>query len=90
MHTAFFTPYILQFKNPVLTSRGAMNEKHGFFIRISDGKNTGVGECSFIEGLSRDDLPQMGEKIEQVCANISDWESEKELLYEKFPSLLFA
>lgn len=90
MLTASYTPYILQFTRPVLTSRGSMSEKHGFFIRISDGKNTGVGECSFIEGLSRDDLPQMGEKIEQVCVNINRWEAEREGLYLRFPSLLFA
>lgn len=90
MLTASYTPYVLQFTKPVLTSRGAMSVKNGYFIRISDGKSTGIGEVSFIEGLSRDDLSQMEEKIEHVCRNINDWKAEHEELYLHFPSLSFA
>ena len=51
-----FKKYQLQFRQPVLTSRGEMSVKNGYYIFVSDEKNTGVGECSFIEGLSIDDL----------------------------------
>lgn len=90
MLTASYTPYSLQFKSPVLTSRGSMSRKNGFFIRISDGEKTGVGECSFIEDLSRDDLPKLEMKISEICADISHWENERETLYRQFPALLFA
>lgn len=90
MLTASYTPYSLQFKSPVLTSRGSMHQKTGFFVHISDGEKTGVGECSFIEGLSRDDLPNIEAKIKEICSDISAWNCERETLYRKFPALLFA
>lgn len=90
MLSATYEPYQLQFKTPVLTSRGGMSVKNGFFIRISDSKNTGIGEVSFIEGLSRDDLQNVEAKIKSICENINVWENEKDLLYEQFPSLSFA
>lgn len=49
---AWYHPYRLVFKKPVLTSRGSMRSKQGFYLYLTDGVNTGVGECSFIEGLS--------------------------------------
>ncbi|MFN8315927.1 MAG: hypothetical protein U0T32_05725 [Chitinophagales bacterium] len=45
----------MQFIRPILTSRGAM-VKDDLFCNGSNGQTSGVGECSFIEGLSRDDL----------------------------------
>src|SRR5690606_38333022 len=48
------------------------------------------GECSFIEDLSRDDLPKLEMKISEICADISHWENERETLYRQFPALLFA
>ncbi len=97
MLTLSYTPYTLHFKTPVLTSRGEMRVKNGFFVRISDGEKTGVGECSFIEDLSRDDLLNLESKIQLLATDFDKlnnhfdiFENEKEALYEQFPSLLFA
>lgn len=46
--------YILEFKNPSGTSRGVLTHKSSWFLEISNGNKTGVGECSIIEGLSLD------------------------------------
>ena len=35
-----------------------MEVKNGYYIFISKGNNTGVGECSYIEGLSIDNLKE--------------------------------
>jgi len=72
MITASFKKYSLQFKTPVLTSRGNMTHKNGYFLEITDGKKVGVGECSFIEGLSVDDLENYEAKLQSVCENM-DW-----------------
>ena len=88
--TAHFKPLQLKFKHPVLTSRGAMEYKNGYLVFISDGEHTGVGECSFIEGLSRDKLDNIGNILNEVCANINSWESIAETIYQSHPAVCFA
>lgn len=90
MLSASFEKFQLQFIRPVLTSRGAMAVKNGYFVTISDGRKSGVGECSFIEGLSRDDLSMIGHELDRVCRNIQHWESVKAEVYVQFPSIVFA
>lgn len=90
MLSASFQKFQLQFIRPVLTSRGAMAVKNGYFVRVSNGKTSGVGECSFIEGLSRDYLSMIEHELDRVCRNIQHWESIKEEVYQQFPSIVFA
>jgi o-succinylbenzoate synthase len=45
---ASFHPYHLKFKKPVLTSRGSMAYKNGYFITIQHNGIKGIGECSYI------------------------------------------
>lgn len=90
MLSASFQKFQLQFIRPVLTSRGAMAVKNGYFITVSNGQKSGVGECSFIEGLSRDVLPEMERELTRVCANIHQWTSIKDDVYQQFPSIVFA
>ncbi|MCW5907238.1 MAG: o-succinylbenzoate synthase [Chitinophagales bacterium] len=71
MRTAYYKPYRLNFKTPVLTSRGRMQVKNGYYLFVTDGKNTGTGECSFIEGLSADDLGTYESTLENLCNNIN-------------------
>jgi o-succinylbenzoate synthase len=68
--TASYQPYTLQFKTPVLTSRGSMQYKNGYYIAIEDKGNKGVGECSYIEGLSIDRLDSFEQKLRETCAEI--------------------
>lgn len=90
MLSASFEKYQLQFIRPVLTSRGAMAVKKGYFVTVSNGQTSGVGECSFIEGLSRDVLPEIENELARVCANIHRWTSIKDEVYQQFPSIVFA
>lgn len=67
-----------------------MHFKNGYFLYISDGEKTGVGECSFIEGLSIDDLETYEQALQQLCKAIE--EGDKSMLpdWAKYPSLKFA
>ena len=68
---ATYSPYQLTFRSPVLTSRGQMTHKNGYYINIEQDGIIGTGECSFIEGLSIDDLPSYENVLKEVCQNIA-------------------
>ncbi len=89
MLKANFTPYQLPFKTPVLTSRGEMKVKNGYFLSVTDGKNTGVGECSFIEGLSIDRLSDYESVLGRVCYQLQVDEVVDKSLTAAFPSIRF-
>jgi len=89
MHKASFNKYQLVFKSPVLTSRGAMNVKNGYFLYIKDGSVTGTGECSYIEGLSMDDLDSYEDTLRLLCRYIETGGGEPLPDLSKFPSIRF-
>ncbi len=89
MLQAAYKKYSLQFKSPVLTSRGSMTHKNGYFLEITDGKKTGVGECSFIEGLSIDNLENYEAALKNVCENIHDFIANPQQLLIEYPSIVF-
>lgn len=71
---ATFHPYTLHFKKPAGTSRGALLHKETWFLCLRDPaepNRLGVGECSPQPGLSRDDLPQLPQKLADVCEQIN-------------------
>ena len=88
---ASYTRYLLQFKEPAGTSRGVLNEKETFFIRIfddADPATLGVGECALFRGLSVDDVPEYETVLAKVCWNIEEY---KDIFQEKlrhFPSIV--
>ena len=93
---ATFRSYQLQFKKPVLTSRGSMTHKNGYYIMLEDMGIKGMGECSFIEGLSIDRLDTFEKQLTEVCRDIERI-SETYLahgylpaqLYRDYPALAF-
>ncbi len=85
MLKAAYQKYQLHFIQPVLTSRGLMTEKNGYFITINNGTHTGVGECSYIEGLSADDLPNYESPLRTLCNFITNEHPDLKL----FPSIRF-
>lgn len=89
MLKASHRPYQLQFKSPVLTSRGQMTVKNGYYLYITDGTNTGVGECSFIEGLSMDDLTNYESALGTLCKAIEAGNEEQFPDFSHFPSIAF-
>lgn len=54
-------------------------------MTVSEQNNTGTGECSFIEGLSIDNMELYQEKLNEVCENIHLPVSD----LAEFPSLQF-
>ena len=88
MLKASFKKYQLHFVHPVLTSRGQMKVKNGYYLLIDDGTNSGVGECSFIEGLSVDDLANYESTLHRLYEFIEQGIPES-LPLNNYPSLQF-
>ena len=87
--TASYKKFILNFKRPSGTSRGVMNIKETWFLKIEELDKVGFGECGILRGLSIDDRPDYEETLKWVCDNIHLGE---ETLYERltdFPSIQF-
>lgn len=86
---ATYSKYILNFKRPGGTSRGVLNTKETFFLKITKNGQTGTGECGIFRGLSYDDVPEYEEKLRWLCENINaDHGNLKEEL-KHFPSIWF-
>lgn len=72
-----------------MTSRGVYTSKDSWFLYISDGDKTGIGECSLLKDLSIDDRPDFEEKLTEVCNSINNGDYNfDEPLYE-FPAIQF-
>jgi len=86
---AYFQKYTLKFKQASGTSRGILNTKETYFLRLVDAHKTGVGECAVFKGLSIDDRPDYEEKLQWLCDNI--YKNEDEIFEEltEFPSIQF-
>lgn len=85
---AFFKKYTLRFKQPSGTSRGVYTTRDSWFIFLTDGMNTGIGECAPLPGLSIESLKKMSSKLLQVCEEISYFSQFPEEL-SAWPSIRF-
>lgn len=81
--------YLLEFKRPAGTSRGVLNTKETFILKIHEDDKVGVGECAIFRGLSSDDVPDYEEKLNWLVDNINEDKNliEKEL--KNYPSIWF-
>ena len=57
---------LFHFKRPAGTSRGVYTTRKSWFVTITDGERTGVGECAPLPNLSCDDI----EDYEKVLRNL--------------------
>ena len=92
MLTASYKKHKLLFKNPSGTSRGVLTEKDSWFIVINDLEKPGligIGECSLLNHLSIDYLPDYEAKISFICNNINTNGTELFREIEAFPSIKF-
>lgn len=83
----------LHFKNPAGTSRGVMQTKNSWILKITKGNITGKGEISIIEGLSPDftDIESFEKKIQKTCKNIEDGQlTPDHTILKNNPSIKFA
>lgn len=85
---ATFKKYTLQFKQAAGTSRGVYTTRDSWFIFLSDGTATGIGECAPLPGLSLESPKDMGIKLHQVCGQIGYFSSNPEEL-RAWPSIRF-
>jgi o-succinylbenzoate synthase len=85
---ANFIPYELKFKCPAGTSRGILNTKLTYFLKVRTSSEY-WGECGLFRGLSADSEREYESKLQWVCDHIQ--EGEKFLLENcrEFPSIQF-
>ena len=73
MLKARYFKHTLKFKKPGGTSRGILVTKDSWFIKLwhTDNLNfAGIGECSIIEGLSIDAVPEFELVLQELCESI--------------------
>ena len=85
---AHFKKYTLNFKQPSGTSRGVYTTRDVWFIFLSDGTNTGIGECAPLPNLSIESPKKMSAKLLQVCEQIDYFSTFPEEL-QNWPSIRF-
>lgn len=93
------TQHTLHFRKPAATSRGALTKRVLWLIEATDSETgaRGMGEVGVVPGLSIDDLPDLGERIErfvndfnQIGARIiyhGDLRAELGAFYERINAL---
>ena len=100
---AAYTKYRLDFLFEAGTSRGKLQQRDIFLIKIYKDKNDsvyGVGECAPLSGLSQDDVPDFEEKLKECLKKLishpPDLQSEQHIfgwvknhVDEKLPSIKF-
>jgi o-succinylbenzoate synthase len=87
----------LHFKRPAGTSRGVMQIKNSWIIKLKANNVEGIGEISIIEGLSPDyiDRASFESTINEICARIETVEGNIEQGFKiaatlnDFPSIKF-
>ena len=80
---------VLQFKQPAGTSRGVYTTRKSWFVGLTDGERSGIGECAPLPDLSCDAIPNYSEVLRHFCDQL---EQTGELDYEAlrpYPSMLF-
>jgi len=80
------------FKRPSGTSRGVLNTKPSYFIKIFEEGNPsvfGLGECSLIKGLSIDPFDKMEVVLNQFKTNFSENHNKINTDFNAFPSIQF-
>ncbi|MCB9223964.1 MAG: o-succinylbenzoate synthase [Crocinitomicaceae bacterium] len=83
----------LIFKRPAGTSRGVLNTKNSWIIKVwddTDPQVIGIGEASIIENLSPEWSDEFPKKITEVIENINDFAEAPHIKLRKFQSILFA
>jgi len=85
---ASYKKYTLNFRQASGTSRGVYTTRDSWFLFLSDGTGTGIGECAPLPELSVESLYKMNSKLLQVCEEIDYFCALPEELHA-WPSILF-
>lgn len=86
---ASYFKHILDFKRPSGTSRGVLNQKETWFIKLEETGRLGIGECAILRGLSLDDRSDYEDHLKWACNNIHQGLDALYRKLEGFPSIQF-
>jgi len=91
MFQASYTGLHLNFRRPAGTSRGVLRSKQCWFLKLvrEDGV-TGIGEMSFIPGLSMEDPDEIEIQLDHICKLISRGEMNPSQPLPSLPGIQFA
>lgn len=84
-----WSKYTLKFKQQAGTSRGVLRTKDSYFLKLSEGGETGWGECGLLRGLSADDRPDYEARLNWLKENIHLAPFELYGSLREFPSIQF-
>lgn len=83
------TERVLHFKQPAGTSRGVYTERRSWFVELTDGERTGIGECAPLPDLSCDVRPDYADVLRGFCDQlVQTGEIDYEAMRD-YPSMLF-
>jgi len=91
MVQAKYIRHPLNFHRPAGTSRGILHQKECWFVKLTgEAGLTGVGEVSFIPGLSLEDPEEIEIRLDHVCKLISMGEMDPAQELPSLPGIRFA
>jgi len=92
MLKASYTKYTLQFTEERGTSRGWLQTKDSWFIKVWNVKNpeiVGIGKCSYLTGLNPEKLETYESRVAEVCSRINETEFWLNTGLTEYPSIHF-
>lgn len=91
--TAEFVTHNLVFKKPAKTSRNTLTQKETYYIVLRNDDDSdvfGLGECSFIDGLSIDNAHEFEAQLALLCTRINETgNADVDFDFDAFPSIEF-
>lgn len=90
MLTATYHKKTFVFTETRHTSRDSLRTKPSFFIKvINDQGELGIGECSYLKGLSPEPWESYESKVKEVCENIHAYQDYLDGKLNDWPSIQF-
>lgn len=77
MLRACWHPLTLHFTFEARTSRGSMWHKRTYLVDVWDDADSSIrgwGECAIFEGLSADDNPDYGQRLDMACRHVQSFD----------------
>lgn len=81
--------HTFSFLHPAGTSRGIYNTRDSWFIYISNGEETGIGECPPLPGLSIDYSNDFEDYLRTICDDFNNENLDLSSGLNDFPSIKF-
>ena len=79
----------LHFKQPAGTSRGVYTTRTSWFVTLTEGERTGMGECAPLPDLSCDAIPGYAKVLDRFCAALCHTGVLDDEALRDYPSMRF-